>query len=100
MSRWGSRLIRLIPLLCLALIHPLRAWDPGPVQLLRDLAFDTYQRAKPRKQDVAESLVRVIDIDDESLAKHGQWPWPRTRPRRRRRKLLPRSRLRPRNRLG
>src|SRR5205807_719276 len=23
--------------------------------------------------------VRVIDIDDESLAKFGQWPWPRDR---------------------
>ncbi len=22
--------------------------------------------------------VKIIDIDDESLARHGQWPWPRT----------------------
>jgi len=78
MGRWGLRLVRLIPLACLAFIVALRAWDPGPVQLLRDLAFDTYQRTKPRQQNVAESLVRIVDIDDESLTRHGQWPWPRT----------------------
>ncbi len=78
MGRWGTRLLRLIPWACLALIVMLRAWDPVPVQLLRDLAFDTYQRTKPREQNAEESLVRVIDIDDESLARHGQWPWPRT----------------------
>src|SRR5687767_7945901 len=78
MGRWGSRILALIPWACLALIVALRAWDPAPVQLLRDLAFDTYQRTKPREQNAAESLVRVIDIDDESLSRHGQWPWPRT----------------------
>jgi adenylate cyclase len=78
MGRWSTRLLALIPWACLALIVALRAWDPAPVQLLRDLAFDTYQRTKPREQKAEESLVRVIDIDDESLARHGQWPWPRT----------------------
>jgi adenylate cyclase len=78
MGRWGSRLLALIPWVCLALIVALRAWDPIPAQLLRDLAFDTYQRTKPRTQNAEESLVRIIDIDDESLARHGQWPWPRT----------------------
>ncbi len=78
MGRWGSPLLILIPWACLALIVALRAWDPVPVQLLRELAFDTYQRAKPREQNPAVSLVRVIDVDDESLARLGQWPWPRT----------------------
>jgi adenylate cyclase len=78
MGRLGSRFLALIPWACLALIVALRAWDPVPAQLLRDLAFDTYQRAKPRQQNAEESLVRVIDIDDESLTRHGQWPWPRT----------------------
>ncbi len=78
MGRWGTRALALIPWLCLALIVALRVWDPVPVQLLRDLAFDTYQRTKPRQQNPDETLVRVIDIDDESLARHGQWPWPRT----------------------
>ena len=43
---------------------------------LGNLAFDAYQRAAPRPyQDAA---VRVVDIDDESIARLGQWPWPRT----------------------
>jgi adenylate cyclase len=78
MGRLATRLLGLIPWLCLALIVVLRAWDPVPIELLRDLAFDVYQRAKPRHQDVRESVVRIVDIDDESLAKLGQWPWPRT----------------------
>jgi adenylate cyclase len=78
MGRWGSRALALIPWACLALIVVLRAWDPVALQLLRDLAFDTYQRTKPRVQNADESLVRIVDIDNESLAKHGQWPWPRT----------------------
>ncbi len=32
---------------------------------------------KPRIYDPAVP-VKIIDIDDESLARHGQWPWPRT----------------------
>src|SRR5262245_40694861 len=78
MGRWGSRVLALIPWACLALIVALRAWDPVALQLLRDLAFDTYQRTKPRVQNPDDTLVRIIDIDNESLAKHGQWPWPRT----------------------
>jgi adenylate cyclase len=43
---------------------------------LGKLVFDAYQRAAPRPfQDAG---VRVVDIDDESIARLGQWPWPRT----------------------
>ncbi|MFA6316693.1 MAG: CHASE2 domain-containing protein, partial [Elusimicrobiota bacterium] len=38
--------------------------------------FDYYQRIKPRVYE--DVPVRVIDLDDESLARLGQWPWPRT----------------------
>ncbi|APW40751.1 adenylate/guanylate cyclase domain-containing protein [Rhodoferax koreense] len=51
--------------------------DPRPLQALRLAVFDQYQRWHPRVyQDTA---VRVIDLDEESLARFGQWPWPRTR---------------------
>jgi adenylate cyclase len=43
---------------------------------LSDLAFDGYQRLKPREE--AEAPIVVVDIDEASLAKIGQWPWPRT----------------------
>ena len=78
MGRMGTRLLGFIPWICLALIVALRVWDPVPVQQLRELAFDSYQRIKPRAQNPDESLVRIIDIDDESLSRLGQWPWPRT----------------------
>ncbi len=40
--------------------------------------FDTYQRLKPRAYD-PDAPVRIVDIDDATLEKLGQWPWPRTR---------------------
>ena len=48
----------------------------APLAAFRDLVFDHYVRARPRPYDPAIA-VRVIDIDDESLNRFGQWPWPR-----------------------
>jgi adenylate cyclase len=48
------------------------------VEALRDLVFDTYQRIGPRTYD-PQVPVRIVDIDNESLARLGQWPWPRDR---------------------
>ncbi len=49
---------------------------------IRSLVFDFYQRMSPREYVDPASLglpgVKYIDIDDESLARYGQWPWPRT----------------------
>lgn len=55
----------------------LRAADPYPVQALREIAFDFYQRSHPRP--AADFPIRVVDIDEASLAEVGQWPWPRDR---------------------
>ena len=55
----------------------LRIWDPSPVARLRSLVFDTYQQINPRKFDPNLPL-RIVDIDEESLKRVGQWPWPRT----------------------
>ena len=51
-------------------------WDPAPLQLLRNNTFDHFQRLKPRTYK--DSPVKIIDIDDGSLKRLGQWPWPRT----------------------
>ena len=51
--------------------------DPLPIQTLRNNLFDQYQRWHPR--DYTDVPVRIIDVDETSLTKHGQWPWPRTR---------------------
>ncbi len=45
-------------------------------QRMRAIAFDTYQQLSPRQYDPA-TPVRIVDIDDASLAARGQWPWPR-----------------------
>jgi len=37
--------------------------------------FDAYQRAAPRPYE--DAAVRIVDIDDESIRRLGQWPWPR-----------------------
>ncbi len=43
---------------------------------LQSTWFDTYQLLKPR--DVATSPVTVVEIDEASLTRLGQWPWSRT----------------------
>jgi adenylate cyclase len=53
----------------------LRAADPYPVRVARDTAFDFYQQLAPRPP--GDYPVRVIDIDEASLAEIGQWPWTR-----------------------
>lgn len=45
------------------------------VEHLQYLVFDTYQQKFPRPYE--DMGVRIIDIDDASLAAVGQWPWPR-----------------------
>jgi adenylate cyclase len=55
----------------------LRAGDPLPLQQLRNLTFDSYQRLKPRAYDPAIPVV-IAAIDEKSLDKFGQWPWSRT----------------------
>src|SRR5919106_3566089 len=71
-------LIGAIPFLVLATMLALRVWDPVPLQRLRWQAFDTYQSLAPRPYDPGLP-VKIVDVDDESLARIGQWPWPRTR---------------------
>jgi adenylate cyclase len=66
--------------LCVALLiglAMLRIADPPPTEELRVRTFDTFQRIDPRVKTARP--VRIIDIDEKSLAKYGQWPWPRTR---------------------
>lgn len=61
----------------IAAVVGIRALDPFFVQALRLIAFDSYQRVAPPHFDPAVP-VRVVDIDEASIARIGQWPWPRT----------------------
>src|SRR5690242_17864027 len=49
---------------------------PPLLRDLNNLVFDGYQRLAPRAWN-PDAAVRIVDIDDESLARVGQWPWPR-----------------------
>jgi adenylate cyclase len=42
---------------------------------LQYATFDTYNKLKPRE---ASGRVAIIDLDEESIKKLGQWPWPRS----------------------
>ena len=56
----------------------LRIADPDPVARLRLAVFDAYLDLAPRQLDPSLP-VRIVDIDNASLARIGQWPWPRTK---------------------
>src|ERR1700722_6001448 len=80
LRRWFARKFGYARLLCLALLvglAALRIADPAPIEELRVRTFDTFQRLDPRVK--TPRPVTIIDIDENSLAKLGQWPWPRTR---------------------
>src|SRR5882762_5161561 len=78
--RWFKRRFGYARLVCLALLiglAALRIADPAPIEELRVRTFDTFQRIDPRVKKARP--VTIVDIDEKSLAKLGQWPWPRTR---------------------
>jgi adenylate cyclase len=81
--KWLSRLARRFGIprafavaLMLALAF-LRYVDPIPLEELRLRTFDFFQVLQPRVAD--QRPVVIVDIDEQSLQKFGQWPWPRTR---------------------
>ena len=80
LRRWFARRIGYARLICFAFLIGfalLRIADPPPIEELRVRTFDTFQRLDPRVKTARP--VTIIDIDENSLAKLGQWPWPRTR---------------------
>jgi adenylate cyclase len=60
------------------LIAAFYAWANNAAWLdqFRLTVFDEFLRLKPRQYEAVP--VRIVDIDDDSLARFGQWPWPRT----------------------
>jgi len=66
----------LIFLLILILLILLKTFNPNFIKSISFLSFDLYQKVIPlRKQD---SDVIIIDIDEKSLGKFGQFPWNRS----------------------
>ena len=71
----GLGLPRLLGLLVLLALTAIKYGDPAPLERLRLALFDRYMIEKPRL--AADSPVVILDIDERSLAKIGQWPWSR-----------------------
>jgi adenylate cyclase len=69
---WGMVSAMLAALIAVGIAAP-RVFDD-----LSNFVFDSYQRLSPRGYDPAIP-VRIVDIDEASIAALGQWPWPRTR---------------------
>src|ERR1700733_9011913 len=75
LRRWFGRKFGYARLICLALligIAALRIADPAPIEELRVRTFDSFQRIDPRVKTARP--VTIVDIDENSLAKLGQWP--------------------------
>jgi len=80
LRRWFKRRFGYARLLCVGMligIAALRVADPPAIEEFRVRTFDTFQVIDPRVKTARP--VRIVNIDERSLAKFGQWPWPRTR---------------------
>ncbi len=64
----------LVYFICVAALY---VANPFAVQALRFISFDSYQRMTPGVYD-PDIPVRIVDLDNESIRRLGQWPWPRT----------------------
>jgi adenylate cyclase len=67
---------RIVSLILLAALLSLRVWDPWPLEAVRLRSFDLYQSIEPRPAGARPAV--IVDIDEDSILKYGQWPWPRT----------------------
>jgi adenylate cyclase len=81
----GAKSIKIwvLPLVLLAAGFVLIATDFGGLATrTRGFEFDAYQRLHPRTYEDPSAksgfAVRVLDIDEASLAKYGAWPWSRS----------------------
>ena len=48
--------------------------DPFFIETARLKSFDYYQRDQEK---IEATEIAIVEIDEDSLDKHGQWPWPR-----------------------
>lgn len=76
-AKIGKAAAALVALPMGLLLASLALGQPQAIKSIRDIIFDTFQRKAPRAFN-PEMPARIVDIDDESLEKIGQWPWPRT----------------------
>jgi adenylate cyclase len=71
---WPRIAITLLPVL-LALAHATGAWQLSALERLDRLIYDIRLRAT--MPGTFDARVVIVDVDDASLARQGQWPWAR-----------------------
>ncbi len=78
MKRLRAKAHYWVPLLILLGALIVRVDQPPWLDGLQFAVFDEFVRAHPRIYDPAPEVpVRIVDIDEDSLAAFGQWPWSR-----------------------
>ena len=55
----------------------LSVWSPPLAVSIEGKIYDTFLRSAPRR--AAPGPIAIVDIDEASLERLGQWPWPRYR---------------------
>lgn len=55
----------------------LSVWSPHLADSIEGKVYDTFLRSAPRHP--APGPITIVDLDETSLARLGQWPWPRYR---------------------
>jgi len=75
-AAWRQGFPALVGLLCVLSMLVVREAMPDAFGRARLIVFDALQRIDPWEQ--APRGVRIVDIDDESLKRLGQWPWSRS----------------------
>ena len=65
-------ILYLLPLAVLAAATAARLAVPAVLDRLSLICFDLYQREAPRQP--GDEPIRIVDIDDFSINKVGQWP--------------------------
>ncbi len=70
------RMVYIVPAIMLLAALVLHTMEPSFLKTLQYKVFDVYQQTQPRPY--VPVPVKIVDIDEDSLIRFGQWPWPRT----------------------
>lgn len=79
MRRPGPSVLSVIApgVLLTVLLTALCLWPPPLAVFLEGKIYDVFLRAAPRSPPTG--FVTIVDVDEASLTRLGQWPWPRYR---------------------
>ena len=76
-ARSGPRAIGTLIIVLVALLHAAGVWNLTPLAQLDRILYDA--RLRWTMPGTPDERVVIIDVDEHSLSRLGQWPWPRER---------------------